>query len=83
VERRRGILQPLGQTVQHRRDLRTLEAQYGPLPRSTAAIVAAIVSGWESSRSSSCFSVSDACGGVGQANDCIEQDAPVRPHLAW
>ena len=30
--------------VQHRGDLRRLEAQYGPLPRSTAAIVATIVS---------------------------------------
>ena len=31
-------------TVQHRGDVRRLEAQYGPLPRSTAAIVATIVS---------------------------------------
>jgi len=31
-------------TVQHRHDLRRLEAQYGPLPRSTAAIVGTIVS---------------------------------------
>jgi len=29
-------------TVQHRADLRRLEAQYGALPRSTAAIVATI-----------------------------------------
>jgi putative membrane protein len=31
-------------TVQHRGDVRRLEAQYGSLPRSTAAIVATIVS---------------------------------------
>ena len=31
-------------TVQHRGDLRTLEARYGPLPRSSAAIVASFVS---------------------------------------
>jgi putative membrane protein len=31
-------------TVQHRGDLRRLEAQYGALPRSTAAIVATVVS---------------------------------------
>jgi len=31
-------------TIQHRYDLRALEAQFGPLPRSTAAIVASVVS---------------------------------------
>src|SRR6476660_5743333 len=31
-------------TIQHRRDLKVLEAQYGPLPSSTAAIVASVVS---------------------------------------
>ena len=39
-----GIGALLLATVQHRRDLRTLEARYGPLPRSSAAIVAAIMS---------------------------------------
>jgi putative membrane protein len=31
-------------TLQHRHDLRALEAQFGPLPPSTAAIVASVVS---------------------------------------
>jgi putative membrane protein len=30
-------------TTQHRRDLRVLEARYGPVPRSTAGLVASIV----------------------------------------
>jgi hypothetical protein len=60
-------------TVQHRGDLRRLEAQYGPLPRSTAAIVATVVSSSDSSRSSSCFCVRDACGGL-RANDGVNRD---------
>ena len=39
-----GITALVLATTQHRRDLRVLEAQYGPLPRSTAGLVAAIVS---------------------------------------
>ena len=39
-----GITALVLATIQHRRDLRVLEAQYGPLSRSTAGLVASIVS---------------------------------------
>jgi putative membrane protein len=39
-----GIAALVLATTQHRRDLGMLEARYGPLPRSTAALVAWVVS---------------------------------------
>ena len=39
-----GIAALVLATTQHRRDLRVLEAQCGPLPRSTAGLVASIIS---------------------------------------
>ena len=38
-----GITALMLATVQHRRDLRLLETRYGPLPQSTAGLVASIV----------------------------------------
>jgi hypothetical protein len=74
-----GIGALLPATVQHRRDLRTLEAYTdrfrGPRPQSSRRSCRC----WESSPSSSSFCVIDACGGVGQANSCLDQDVPVRP----